>query len=539
LTSGSEIAKSSVRASTILLAGNLVSNALLLVNAFIVARLLQPTHYGEYSLSLQPSTVFILFLGVGVNTAITRFAAYHISRGELEEARRKTSNCILFLLIVGAFLSVISYLTAPFVGAVVLRHADLIPYIKLASIIVFAQAGYQAGISSLIGYSVLKSSGFTYILQAVVKASLAPALILLGFGVIGAVFAQVAGLLVASIFGVFSIYFLKLRKDGSPSLDLKYFFKDVRAAISFGLPSEIGSNVSNFAGQNYVVIILGILTTTQIVGYFQTALALSALITVITASLSLSLFAGFSTLYGVQGNTRLGFLYVVKYLSYAVAPIIFFLIAASSSSIRLIFGRTYAPAAPLLALVALSNLPLVLGQPLFPSYFNGIGKTRFTLYAYLADAIASFILAPLLGIYFHQIGITFSLLGSNFTSGIAAVYLAKKYLGTVLDYKASFLAVVVSAFCAIPTYFISDLSSTNSSFLIVLATVVAQLIVFFGLYLILAPVLGIVNSDDISRLKSASSGMRYFSRIIIIVLNIESKFVSKRKKAEPRNSQIS
>jgi O-antigen/teichoic acid export membrane protein len=527
LSSGSEIAKSSVRASTILLAGNLISSALLLVNAFIVARLLQPTRYGEYSLSLQPSTIFILFLGVGVNTALTRFAAYHISRGEVEEARRKTTNCILFLLIIGAVLSVVSYFTAPFVGTVVLHHAILVPYIKLASVIVFAQAGYQAGISSMIGYSVLKSAGFSYILQAVVKASLAPALILLGFGVFGAVFAQVGGLLAASIFAVFSIYFIKLRRTGSGFPELKYFAKDVREAISFGLPSEIGSNVSNFAGQNYVVIVFGILTTTQIVGYFQTALALAAIITVITASLSLSLFAGFSALYGKQGNTALGFLYVVKYLSYAVAPIMFFLVAASSSSIRLIFGRSYVPAAPLLALVSISNLPIVLGQPLFPSYFNGIGKTRFTLFAYLADAIAAFILAPVLGIYFHQNGITLSLLGSNLTSGIAALYLGKKYLGTTIDYKTSFLAVAVSAGCAVPTYLVSILSSNNSPFLIVLGTVLIQFIIFFGLYLLLAPLLGIIKADDIARLKSASSGIRYFSKIFIAVLDLESRFISK------------
>ena len=533
MSSGSEIARSSVRASTILLAGNLLSNALLLINAFVVARLLQPIHYGAYSLSLQPSTVFILFLGVGVNTSITRFSAYHISRGEFDEARRKTSNCILFLLIIGAVLAIVSYLSAPFVGAVVLRHAALVPYIKLASIIVFAQAGFQAGISSLIGYSVLKSSGFSYILQAVVKASLAPALILLGFGVIGAVFAQVAGLLSASIFAVFSIYFLKLRNDGSKIDDLKSFWKDVREAITFGIPSEIGSNVSNFAGQNYVVIILGILTTTQIVGYFQTALALSAIITVITASSSLSLFAGFSTLYGKQGNTSLGFLYVVKYLSYAVAPIIFFLVAASSSSIRLIFGRSYVPAAPLLALVAISNLPLVIGQPLFPSYFNGIGKTRFTLYAYLADAVAAFILAPVLGIYFRQTGITFSLLGSNFTSGIAALYLAKKYLGTKIDYKTSILAVAISALCAVPTYFISTFSSNNSPFLIVFGIVLIQFIIFFGLYLLLAPLVGILRSDDISRLKSASSGIKYFSKIFNTVLDIEMRIVSRKGDRAP------
>lgn len=530
MSSGSEIARTSVKASTILLAGNLVSNALLLLNALVVARLLQPTRYGEYSLSLQPATIFILFLGIGINTSIIRFAAYHISRGEFDEARRKTSNCVLFLLIIGALLSIVSYLTAPFVGTVVLHHSEIIPYIKVASIIVFAQSGFQAGICSLTGYSMFKSTGFSYILQAAVKASLAPVLILLGLGVMGAVLAQVVGLLAASIFAVFTIYFLKLRSEGSGLANLKSFWKDVSAAIKFGIPSEVGSNVSNFAGQNYVVIIMGILTTTQIVGYFQTALALTALISVITGSLSLSLLAVFSTLSGRQGNTGLGFFYVTKYLSYAVAPIIFFLVAAASSSIRLVFGRLYVPAAPLLALVSISYLPLVIGQPMFPAYFNGIGKTRFTLYAYLADAAAAFILAPALGVYFHQIGITLSLLGSNLTSGIAALYLARKYLGITIDYRTSLLTLVISAICAVPTYLISILSSNSSPFLVVLGTVVIQLIVFFGLYLVLAPAVGILKSDDIARLRSASGGIRYFSGIFTRVLDIESRFISRGKK---------
>ena len=117
----------------------------------------------------------------------------------------------------------------------------------------------------------------------------------------------------------------------------------------------------------------------------------------------------------------------------ASLPLIFFLMAASSSSIRLIYGVKFLPGAPLLALIAVSNLSLVIGQPLFPSYFNGVGKTRFTLYAYLADAAAAFILTPVLGVYFHEVGITLALLGSNFTSGIASLYLAKKYLGMTID----------------------------------------------------------------------------------------------------------
>ena len=108
---------------------------------------------------------------------------------------------------------------------------------------------------------------------------------------------------------------MKLRNPEGIFAYTKNFAKDVREAIRFGLPSELGSNVSNFAGQNYIVIVLGIMTTVKIVGYFQAASALASIITVITASLSLSLFAAFSSLYGKQGNTSLGFVYVVKYIS--------------------------------------------------------------------------------------------------------------------------------------------------------------------------------------------------------------------------------
>jgi len=90
---------------------------------------------------------------------------------------------------------------------------------------------------------------------------------------------------------------------------------------------------------------------------------------------------------------------------------------------------------------------------------------------------------------------------------------------------------MVSALCAIPTYFISGFSSNSSPFIFVLGTVVFQFVVFFGLYLLLAPFVGIINSEDIVRLKSASSGIRYFSKVFQLVINIESRFVRNKQKA--------
>ena len=143
----------------ILLAGSFVSNLLLLLNVVIVSRLLHHSLYGEYTLSISPATIFILFSGLGVNTAITRFAAYHLSRGEVEEAKRKTVNGIRFLLLLGTGLSAASYLSAPFIANVIFRQPLLEPDIRLSSLAVIGQIAFQCGIASLVGWSLPKQAG--------------------------------------------------------------------------------------------------------------------------------------------------------------------------------------------------------------------------------------------------------------------------------------------------------------------------------------------------------------------------------------------
>jgi len=523
-SASSKVAKQSVRASVILLGGSLISNVLLLVNVLIVARLLGQQLYGQYTLSISPATIFILFSGVGINTAITRFAAYHISRGEMNEARRKTANGVLFILLLGTGLSALSYFLSPFIADTILHRPLLVSDVQLASLAVIGQIAFSCAISSLVGWSSPKPAGATYITQAVVKVAVAPALILLGFAVLGAVLAQVLSVLVASSLAISFLFIYKLRGADSISRIGSRFFSDVKEMIRYGIPSEIGAYFANFAGQNYVIIILGIVTTDAVVGYFQVATGVTAIISVVSTALSLSLFAGFSSLHGQNRNTGQAFVYAVKYVAYAVSPFIFFLIAAAVPLIRVVFGVRYSPAAPLLALISFSNIPTIIGQSVFVPYFNGIGKTNFTLIALIADGVVSLALAPLFGVFLGAYGVTLALLCSNFASGVVALYLTKRNLNTQIDYKASLRALGVAALCAVVSYG-SGLINQSSSFFPTLATLVLQFVVFFGLYLLLAPLFRVVDKSDIARLREASVGMRSISKFILILLKFEEKMI--------------
>jgi O-antigen/teichoic acid export membrane protein len=514
------VASKSVKASVVLLAGSFVSNLLLLVNVLIVARLLGHTGYGNYSLGISPATVFVLFSGIGVNTAITRFSAYHISRGELDEAKSKTLNGIRFLLLLGAGLTVACYLSAPFFAYSIYHNPSLEPFIRLASLAVLGQIAFQVGLASLVGWSWPKQAGLSYIVQGVVKAAMAPALILVGLGIFGAVLAQVSSLLVAASVAIIALYLAKIRGPGKKQ-GFRLFLADVKELIRFGLPSELGGYFSNFAGQNYITIVLGAFAAAS-VGYFQAATSVTAIISIISTSLALSLFAGFSSLHGQKRDTGLGFVYAVKYTAYISSPFIFFLIAASKPIIRIIFGVAYLPAAPLLALISFSNIPMVIGQSVFVPFFNGIGKTRFTMFAFVADGVASLVLAPPLAKFGGAVGVTFALLGSNLASGVVALFLAKNYLGTEIDYKSSSLAVGASLVCAAAVY-VLGLLNPSSSLLPTLLMLILQFVVFFGLYLLVAPLVRVVKKDDIARLMAASKGMNFFSSFAIRLLKIEEK----------------
>ena len=108
-----EIARRSTRGSFALFAGNFLTTAVSFVAITIIARLLGPSLYGEYTLSILIPNVLLNLLGFGVNSGITRYAAYHLSQGRPDLAKRMTINGVLFIVIFGAVLTAVSYVERP------------------------------------------------------------------------------------------------------------------------------------------------------------------------------------------------------------------------------------------------------------------------------------------------------------------------------------------------------------------------------------------------------------------------------------------
>jgi stage V sporulation protein B len=508
------IARSSVRSSLILFTSSITANLLLTAAVLVVARLLGPASYGAYTLALLPYTIFMLFTSIGVAPAITRFAAYHVSRGEIEEARRMTANGLKFILFTGIILTVISYITSPLVASVILHRPELTSNIQLSSLAILGQAVYMAAVNTFVGWNSMRGAGTTYILQGAAKLVLSPALVILGFGVFGAVLAHVSSYYVAAALALAGIYFFKLRGGGAGS-SFRTTLADVKKQITYGFPIHMGVYLSNFASQNYILFILASVALNEVVGYFQAAVNITIVITIVATSLSLSLFQTFASLDGKKGDTAQAFVYAVKYVSYLATPIILFIAAASSPLVYLIYGRSYLPSANILSLMAISYMPMAIGFAIFQPFFNGIGKTRFTMFALLAGAASTVVLAPLLGLVYGAYGIIYSLLVSNWVSSILALYLAKRYLNMEINYASSYLALATAAVSYLAAFSLTYLSIS------MLPLLVLQIIVFFGLYLTIAPLVGVINSNDVLTLRSSTGRLGILSKIVSVILNYE------------------
>jgi O-antigen/teichoic acid export membrane protein len=522
--SATEIAQRSTTASVVLFAGNFLSTALLAVSAIIIARLLGPASYGSYSLVILIPQIFQLFVGLGVSSAITRHSAYYIARGELGVAKRFSVNAMVFLMLFGVTLSLLCFASSGYLSAVVLHREELAPLVRYVSIVVLAQTVLQSSISGLVGWSSMGLASSASILQAALRLSIAPILVISGLGVFGALTGYTVGILLAGGVAGLAFYALRLRRavgDGG----FGAFVGDVREMVSYGLPIYIGGVLVGVATY-YVTVLVAVIASDAVVGYFQAASNITAAISLTSAAITLALFPAFSSLHGMGADTGLAFRHATKYVAYIMAPIILFLVGSSGLLVRILYGPAFSSAGTYLELLALSNIPLAIGLTIAATFFNGVGKTRLSLAVGGLGAGALFVLAPLLGSVLNLgvEGLIYASLISNSVSAVAGLYFASRYLKATVDLRSIGAIVGASVLGYLALFPLSSLALPG------LVALAAEALVFLLVYFTSAPLLGAVDAADVERLGVAIGGLGVFAELLRPILKYELLILEQSKR---------
>ena len=548
-----DMGKTSATGSFHLLIGVAGSTIIMFIGTFILATLLPVADVGLYGMALIPSSIISFFRDWGVNYAMTQQIANFRASGKESEIHDVIVSGIVFEILTGAILSVICFAVAQPLSLILnsSNSANLSVYISIMSLSIFAGAIFSAATAIFTGFERMKLNSFTQIIQAIVKTALGPILIILGFGVLGAVFASMASLVTGGVVGILIVYFAvfrSLRKCKVGKCDVKQTLKPM---LMYGLPLTVSNIVIGVLPQVFAFT-MAVYAGASMMGNYYAAAYFSVLLTFISIPISTALFPAFSKLNAEKEPELVKTVFVssVKYTSMLLVPATMILMTLSVPLIGFLFpkdGIFHAlftinatpkfPNAPLfLAVASIINLLVLLGNISVGTFQIGIGKTNQIMKQSLASLSIGLPLAWGLVAYFNSIGgPSFAIIGgisgtliSTLPSLVMALYWSWKNYGVKTDFRNSAKIFASSAIASLVTYlFISFLRLPY--FVILLS----GFVVFMFVYLAVAPLIGAVNQTDIDNFKNMFSSLGIIAKIMSFPLFFMQKICEVKNSKRP------
>src|SRR3990170_6533615 len=193
-----KVAEDSARGSFFLIAGTALSTVIMAISSILIARFLGPELYGQYTLALVVPQLLFLFTDLGINQGIIKFTANLRAKGETNRITKIIKYGLLVKASTGIAIFIINYVLADLFASALLQRPDLALYIRIASTAVVFQVIATTATSAFVGLDKTEYNALTLNIQAIAKAIISIALVLVGFSVAGALMGHVASYIVAA-----------------------------------------------------------------------------------------------------------------------------------------------------------------------------------------------------------------------------------------------------------------------------------------------------------------------------------------------------
>ena len=490
------IAQKAARGGLSLFIGNASSTVILALGMIMVARLLGPSDYGLYTLALVMPAFLASLSDAGMSFALVRLPARLRAEGRHAEADRLTRLGFLLRLTTSTAAFLICYVGSATIATTVLNRPELAPFLRIASLIVVFYSVFDAASRSFIGQDRMHYSASIQIVQSTLKGTLGPALILVGFGIAGAISGYVLSLAAAGLIGA-ALLFTKHacssnQATGSVSTEL-------RALLGYALPLYAATILSVFLAQ-YQNIVLAHFASNIEVGNFGATWNFTSFMAILAYPLTTAMFPMFSKMDPKNQRSDLsrGFVLAVKYTSLLMIPASVAVMVFSRDLILLIYGSSYTFAPQYLAILSVVYLLAAIGSTVLGSFLNGLAETGTVV---KVSILALVIYLPL-GPAFAWLWGAYGILGAYVLSGAASTVYGIRQTSIKYnarpDLRASGRVLIVALAAAVPAITLIQLHLTETG----LVNLLAGGFLYALAYLTLAPVLGAVDKFDIVNLRT-------------------------------------
>jgi len=491
-----KIAEESTRGGFYLITGTASATIIMAIASIIIARLLGPELYGQYTLALITPQLLLLFTDLGINQGIIKFTATFRVKNESHRIKRVIKYGLILRATAGTLIFLLNYLLADFFAAMLLQRPELAIYIRIAAISVLFQAIFTTITSAFVGLDKTEYNALASNLQASAKAIISLTLVLLGFGIAGAVTGYVASYALAVIpsLAILAVTVRGYKSDPKPEDDR--IVSELKTILIYGVPLYISALLSGFI-PIYQNVILAFFATDADIGNYKAAVNFISLMHVVTVPITTALLPAFSKLNSsTQEKVRTFYKLANKYTSIVIFPLTFLIILLSKQIVEIIYGHEYHLAPTFLAIYSLLYFLVGLGYLVLPSLYNGIGETKMTFKMSLIAFATIVSLSPLFTKYYSVPGLISAFLLANGCGVAYGLYNAKKKFQITIEIHKMLKIFLNSAASSIPVFILLYIGHFPKLITILLC---GGLYLLF--YLTLTPLTRAITKFELEKLK--------------------------------------
>ena len=331
------------------------------VSFVVIARLLQPTVYGYYTLATAIASFFGSFADFGVGISFSKFIAEHRAKRDSGAISEVLSSGFAILLIGGTIFTLISIAFSYWTAQNIMHDIAFAFLIQVASLTIITSMLYGSSTSALIGFGrgrlVAASTASAMIVQSVSSIALA----LVGLGAL----APTIGLVLGYTFGFLLSIFMILREMKRFNARVRLpSLQGIKKLFRFSAPLAVVNLMGSLTG-SFATIFLGLYVVSAVIGNYGLASRTGGIIDVGLGSIATALLPAFAvTLASKRSQTDTAHFYKVALHASVVflAPLVFFLIVMAKPLVYTIFGGTYALAPLYIQIMSLGILIGIAGS---------------------------------------------------------------------------------------------------------------------------------------------------------------------------------
>jgi putative peptidoglycan lipid II flippase len=264
------------------------------------------------------------------------------------------------------------------------------------------------------------------------------------------------------------------------------------------------------------------------IGNFGATWNFNSFMTILIYPVTTAIFPMFSKMDSNSQRSELvrGFVLAVKYTSLLMIPASVAVMVFSRELIYLTYGSGYTFAPQYLVLLSAVYLLTAISYLVLGSFLNGVADTGTVVRMSALTLVLYLPLGPVLALLWGPFGL---LIAYFFSIAISTVYGVRRTsvkFDAHLDLRAGGRILLAAFTAAVPTLALIQLDGAGVG---VVNLVVGGLL-YLGVYLTLAPILGAVEKQDILNLGTLIGGTRIFAVLVNPVLDYELKLLSAAKR---------